>query len=332
MKKVKEVGKIDIVKDVEKKNPTERYIIFTEIIRGRNLNYSESIGNFSILKKCNTLGKNFVFCSKNALGYNISEIMSDEFGFPIVVAKKNEKENSKAVAQFDKDCTIKDSFELDHRGYMKTEKGSNGTKRTSTIIVSDAIGILSYNGISSFCSNAGITNRTPGENPNIYNTEDFNDYMELTVIIDLLRAGVDENDNITLSANERIHRVNSFLDTMTILRRTVKKNTSNLAPWFVIGGNYKFGNPLFRDRVKIQSINNTGGCEDDYKFTIDSELVNFSLKNSPAKFSYKETTFVGSSPCSLGIENIDVPDSNKMDVWDFFTYMKTIVENYYTNI
>ncbi len=222
-------------------------LTMTMIFEAESANYGEGIGNVATLKKLSRgNGNQYTYISRQAIRYNIVEQLGEE-------KAKVEASGSgdKKVIQFSADSTISDYPEIDFFGYLKTEKGSSGKKRSAIVRLSNAVSTESFKGDLDFLTNKGLADRL-NENMNIAQAEIHKSYYVYTLAIDLEQVGIDKNYEIELSKDEKVRRVNKLLDTIAFLYRDIRGRRENLSPLFVIGGVYDIKNPIFENLVKIK--------------------------------------------------------------------------------
>ena len=223
-------------------------LTMTIVFEAESANYGEGIGNVATLKKLSRgNGNQYTYISRQAIRYNIVEQLGEE-------KAKVEASGSgdKKVIQFSADSTIADYPELDFFGYLKTEKGSNGKKRSAIVRLSNAVSTESFKGDLDFLTNKGLADRL-NKDMNIAQAEIHKSYYVYTLAIDLEQIGKDENYEIELSKDEKIRRVEKLLDTIAFLYRDIRGRRENLSPLFVIGGVYNIKNPIFENLVKVKN-------------------------------------------------------------------------------
>lgn len=220
----------------------------TIIVEAGSLNFGEGFGNISELKKFNRAdGNMYTFASRQALRYDIVRLGNEWFGWNLDVVSK-----AKGTVQFKDEATISDSVEMDLFGYLKT--GKQSVKRSAVVRLSHAISLEPYNGDMEFLNNMGLASRLQGKDsdPNLANLENHISLYSYTITIDLDQVGVDPNDKIELSAEQKFERVQQFLEIVKLLSRNIRGRQENLSPLFIIGGVYPGANPLFQGRVKLK--------------------------------------------------------------------------------
>lgn len=223
-------------------------LTMTMVFEAESANYGEGIGNVAALKKLSRgNGNQYTYISRQAIRYNIVEQLGEE-------KAKVEASGSgdKKVIQFSADSTIADYPELDFFGYLKTEKGSSGKKRSAIVRLSNAVSTESFKGDLDFLTNKGLADRI-NENMNIAQAEIHKSYYVYTVAIDLEQIGIDKNYEIELSKEEKAKRVEKLLDTIAFLYRDIRGRRENLSPLFAIGGVYDIKNPIFENLVKVKN-------------------------------------------------------------------------------
>jgi len=219
------------------------------IMEAESANYGESVGNVASLKKvARGNGEQYTYISRQAIRYNIME----QFGGDVTPVKA-EGGGEKKVIQFHPDATIKDYPEIDFFGYMKTEKGSSGRKRSAKVRLSNAISLETFKGDLEFLTNKGLADRL-NENMNIAQAEIHKSYYRYTITADLDQIGIDEEYQIEISAQEKADRVCKLLDTLALLYRDIRGRREDLKPLFAIGGVYDMKNPIFQNVLEVKDL------------------------------------------------------------------------------
>ena len=223
-------------------------LTMTIVFEAESANYGEGIGNVSTLKKLTRgNGDQYTYISRQAIRYNIVE----QLGEPLAQVESSGS-GDKTVVQFSADSTIKDYPEIDFFGYLKTEKKTNGRKRSAVVRLSNAVSTESFKGDLDFLTNKGLADRLERD-MNIAQAEIHKSYYVYTIAIDLDQIGIDKNYDIELSKEEKARRVEKLLDTVAFLYRDIRGRRENLSPLFVIGGVYDIKNPIFENLVKIEN-------------------------------------------------------------------------------
>ncbi len=222
-------------------------LTLTMVFEAESANYGEGIGNVSALKKLSRgNGDQYTYISRQAIRYNIIEQLGEA-----VAAVENVGSGEKTVTQFSPSATIKDYPELDFFGYLKTEKGSTGKKRSAKVRLSNAVSTETFKGDLDFLTNKGLADRI-NSNMNIAQAEIHKSYYVYTVAADLEKIGIDENDDIALDNKEKSRRVQKLLDTLAFLYRDIRGRRENLSPLFAVGGVYDIKNPIFENCVTVK--------------------------------------------------------------------------------
>ena len=222
-------------------------LTMTMIFEAESANYGEGVGNIAALKKLSRgNGNQYTYISRQAMRYNMVEQLGEEKASVEAMGSGEKK-----VIQFSPEATIKDYPELDFFGYLKTEKGTGGKKRSAIVRLSNAVSTETFKGDLDFLTNKGLADRL-NENMNIAQAEIHKSYYVYTITIDLDQIGIDKNDNIELPKEEKSRRVEKLLDTISFLYRDIRGRRENLAPLFVIGGVYDIKNPIFENLVKVK--------------------------------------------------------------------------------
>lgn len=247
--------------------------------KATSLNYGESIGNISVLKKI-TLGDNIQlsYASDKALKYEIRKQGNERFGWRLLDEKlkeyvrKNTSGGTLDVDAFGKEL-IKDYEEFDlfgglftkpvveEGGRKKAVKLSKGdaVKRVSVAKVSYAFSVSPFKSDMDFMNNIDAYNRyiqyveDRGEQA-IVNSEQHTSHYVYTLTVDLDRVGVWEKEDWTreevLKAEDKAKRVVELLEVIRTLSRQIRGRWENLSPVFVIGGVFSVKNPFFLGGVK----------------------------------------------------------------------------------
>lgn len=223
-------------------------LTITMVFQAESANYGESVGNVASLKKmARGQGDQYTYISRQALRYNIIEQLGEDLA-PV----KAEGSGEKKVVQFSEDATIDKYPEVDFFGYLKTEKGSGGKKRSAKVRLSNAISLETYKGDLDFLTNKGQADKIK-ENMNIAQAEIHRSYYRYTVTADLEQIGEDEVYGISLEPQERARRVKRLLDTLAFLYRDIRGRREDLKPLFAIGGVYDIKNPVFQNVVNVKN-------------------------------------------------------------------------------
>jgi CRISPR-associated protein Cst2 len=302
-------------------------LTFTSVFKAMSLNYGESLGNISELKKINSGDNTYTYMSRQAIRYELFKALTEQFKMDNKKAVPLDK--SKGVTQFKPDVNIKDYAEADLFGYMKTIKGGKSLTRSAVVRITPAVALEPFLNDIEFGTNKNFADRI-NEDPDIFQFEHQSSLYSYTITIDLDRIGKDENDNTEIKATEKYERIKSVLDSVQILSREIKGRTENLNPLFVIGGVYDLKNPFFLNRIKIEWDKNQKAYvlnKNLLKSVLDLE---FSLNKTMYKIG--ENTKLGLISGFWGNENelnsLMEKDENK-NITNFFNYLKEEVKKYY---
>lgn len=217
------------------------------IFEAESANYGESVGNVASLKKMSRdKGDQYTYISRQAIRYNIGEQMGEDNA-----SVKAEGSGDKKVIQFAEEATIDRYPEIDFFGYLKTEKGTGGKKRSAKVRLSNAISLETFKGDLDFLTNKGLADRL-GEDMNIAQAEIHRSYYRYTIVADLEQIGIDEVYNIEISQEEKSRRVMKLLDTIAFLYRDIRGRREDLKPIFAIGGVYDIKNPIFQNVLDVK--------------------------------------------------------------------------------
>lgn len=288
----------------------------TLVFKAASLNYGEGIGNISELKKLTRGdGSVYTFASRQALRYDIVRLGNKMFDWNLEVVDK-----SKGTVQFKEELTIEDSEEMDLFGYMKTAKNDGSSVRSAAVRLSNAISLEEYKSDMEFLNNKGLADRI-GEFPNLANIEQHLSYYTYTITIDLEKVGVDNEVEIT--NEEKVRRVNQLLDVIKVLNREIRGREENLSPVFVIGGMYNINSPFYLGRIKL-----TGK---DGEFNLDTEMLKDTSTLTIGETSIFEDTKLGMLKNTFkNDEKIEEAFNGKVsNIEEFFKNLKEEVTEYY---
>lgn len=221
-------------------------ISLSTVVEASPLNYGEGFGNVSEMKKLSRGdGNTYPFASRQSIRYDIVRLGNEWFGWNLDTVSK-----TKGTVQFKDDVTIADSVEMDLFGYLKT--GKKSLKRAAVARLSHAIALEPYTGDFEFLTNMGLAERID-DTANLANIENHLSYYTYTITIDLSHIGMDQNDSLELSNDEKYERVAQLLDIIKLLSRNIRGRQENLTPKFIIGGLYPVANPFFLGNIKMNA-------------------------------------------------------------------------------
>lgn len=280
------------------------------IFEAESANYGESVGNVTALKKISRgSGDSYSYISRQAMRYNII----NQMGVDTTPIKPD-----KEVLQFHPEATIEKYPEIDFFGYMKTVKPVK--TRSAVVRLSNAVALETFNADTEFLTNKGLLDRynetakEKKDGGNIAQSEIHKSYYAYTITIDLDKVGIDANDNIEISNEEKKNRVIKLLDTIVFLYRDIRGRRENLSPILAVGGVYSIKNPFFENRLKVK--NNRVSVE-----TIE-EIINLHEE-------VKNQTKVGLIKGIFSNDNAIEEKLNSIDMSSFFKGLKEKVEEYY---
>lgn len=285
-------------------------LTLTFIFEAESANYGEGIGNVTSLKKISRDGgRAYSYISRQAIRYNIIEQMN---------LKNTPLDLDGEVIQFHPDATIEKYAEIDLFGYMKTKKPVR--TRAAVVRLSNAIALETFNADLDFLTNKGLLDRynetaaKKKDGGNIAQSEIHKSYYSYTISVDLDKVGIDTNDDIEISNEEKAERVNKLLDILKFLYRDIKGRRENLSPIFAIGGVYDIKNPFFENRIKcynnrinIEAIENVLNLDETIKNNTTVGLIKGIFSNSE------------------DLEN----KLNTVEMSEFFKDIKSKVNSYY---
>ena len=284
------------------------------IFEAESANYGEGIGNITSLKKISRgSGNMYTYISRQAIRYNIINQMCED-RTPLSI--------DSSVIQFAPSATIKDYPEIDLFGYMKTVKKEGSKTRAAVVRLSNAVSLESYNSDLEFLTNKGLFDRYikqggEAKGGNIAQSEIHRSYYAYTITIDLEKIGIDENDKIEITNEEKAERVNALLRTVLFLHRDIKGRRENLSPIFIIGGLYDIKNPFFENCLKIDKNN----------LMIDNIKDVLKLDNE-----IKENTMCGMLGSPFSNSNDIKTELNNIDISEMFNRLNHLITDYYQSI
>jgi CRISPR-associated protein Cst2 len=278
-----------------------------------SLNYGEGVGNISELKKLTKGGEFYSYTSRQAIRYDIYRTLKESYN---IDDKEDPLTKEQQVVQFKPDANIKDYVEMDLFGYMKTKKGQGSISRPAVVRISPAISLEPMEGDVEFGTNKNFADRA-GTDPNPFQFEHHYSLYSYTVTVDLDRIGVDENDKIYLSPDEKAKRVNQLLEVLKVLTRNIKGRTESLSPIFAIGGVYDIKNPFFLNKLKVNY------SKEEKKYGIDTEILDSQLSLSFDGKPIRDYTYVGYlKGYWLNESEFNKLSKNVSDIDGFFSKLK----------
>ncbi|MCI4462867.1 MAG: type I-B CRISPR-associated protein Cas7/Cst2/DevR [Caldisericum sp.] len=288
-------------------------LTYTAIFEAMSLNYGEGVGNISELKKLTKGGEFYSYTSRQAIRYDIYRTLKESYN---IDDKEDPLTKEQQVVQFKPDANIKDYVEMDLFGYMKTKKGQGSISRPAVVRISPAISLEPMEGDVEFGTNKNFADRA-GTDPNPFQFEHHYSLYSYTVTVDLDRIGVDENDKIYLSPDEKAKRVNQLLEVLKVLTRNIKGRTESLSPIFAIGGVYDIKNPFFLNKLKVNY------SKEEKKYGIDTEILDSQLSLSFDGKPIRDYTYVGYlKGYWLNESEFNKLSKNVSDIDGFFSKLK----------
>ncbi|HLP62046.1 MAG TPA: type I-B CRISPR-associated protein Cas7/Cst2/DevR, partial [Candidatus Deferrimicrobium sp.] len=176
----------------------------TVVFEAESANYGEGIGNVTSLKKISRgNGQSYSYISRQALRYNIvNQMVEMSDGYRLTPV------NHDKVIQFAPDASVKDYFEIDLFGYMKTKKDEGAATRSAVARLSNAVSLETFNGDLDFLTNKGLFDRLTDKDKvkaganegdeeesvkggNIAQGEIHKSFYTYTLTVDLDKVGID---------------------------------------------------------------------------------------------------------------------------------------------
>ena len=215
------------------------------------------------------------------------------------------------MIQFDESATIDKYPEIDFFGYLKTEKGTGGKKRSAKVRLSNAISLEPYKGDLDFLTNKGLADRLK-EDMNIAQAEIHKSYYRYTIVADLDQIGIDEEYKIEIPNKEKARRVKKLIDTIAFLHRDIRGRREDLKPLFAIGGVYDIKNPVFQNVLDVK----------DNRIIVD-QIKGVLFDN------IAEDTYCGLVEGKFDNDNEIKAKLKPLTMPEFFNKLKSKVDDYY---
>jgi len=247
--------------------------------KASSLNYGETIGNVSVLKKLSLgNGSQITFVSDKALKYDIRRKGKEEKGWRLLDSKLkdyiegNLDGSTLNVDEFGK-ALVKDYEEFDLFGglftNLKADKKvklsyGDSVKRVCPVKVTYAFSLSEFSADMNFLNNIDAYNRyikhvEEKSEQAIANSEEHTSYYLYTLTVDLDRVGVWEKEDGTIEKvitdEVRAKRIVDLLDIIKTLNRQIKGRWENLSPVFLVGGVFSIKHPFFMEGVEAVEEN-----------------------------------------------------------------------------
>lgn len=159
-------------------------------------------------------------------------------------------------------CNPRDYIDDDLFGYMNAEKGEEGAKgsstiRTSPIRVEALLSLDKYQGDLDFGTNFMGKGKKDAQGkdiqPNIFETEIHSGIYRGTILIELDRVGCKEGFEKELTSDEKIKRVQGFIDAFQNLWTSGRQSRflADISPKFIAAAYMKTKNPVFMEAVDL---------------------------------------------------------------------------------
>ncbi|MCX6581768.1 MAG: type I-B CRISPR-associated protein Cas7/Cst2/DevR [Candidatus Aminicenantes bacterium] len=300
----------------------------TVVFEAESANYGEGIGNVTSLKKISRgNGQSYSYISRQALRYNIvNQMVEMSDGYSLTPVSHDK------VIQFAPDASVKDYFEIDLFGYMKTKAKEGAATRSAVARLSNAVSLETFNGDLDFLTNKGLFDRLTDKDKvkaganegdeeesvkggNIAQSEIHKSFYTYTLTIDLDKVGIDGigDNKIEIDNKEKYTRVSLLLKALKFLYRDIKGRRENMSPMFIVGGTYDIKNPFFMNGVKLN----------DHKLAVNrikSILDKDAIISENTIIGYVENTFDNDH---------EIKELNPVSIKMFFENIDKKVEAYY---
>ena len=326
----------------------KRFVVATMIVNGESLNYAETIGNTSELKKLlletDGVCKPYSYISSQAIGYDIRRVGKELFGWCETPVNKDGK-----TTQFDVSELTSENYteELMIGGYMITKKSSKKSKakkskkgeeteelkgniestliRKRTLRISTGISMNAYYGDTEFQTNLGLSSRIP-DNSDIVNKEIHKSLYQITFVLDLDAMSRDDNLGFVFPKEKSIRVAQQAMDIICNLYREIKGRTVSLRPLFIIGGVYKGANPIFSNNVILDTPKNN-------KVALSTEAIESVKDMGFGDYKYWDDTMIGMDFGIFGNrdEFVEKFEDKVITVPKFFNKVKEDIETAFSD-
>lgn len=205
--------------------------------------------NISSIKKIQMDdGKEYTYCSSQAVRRALREQLA-VLGYNLSEGEIAKQKKGAASTKCDPAKYIDD----DLFGFMRAD--TKTIKRTSPVRVSPLIALSPYKGDLDFGTN--YMSVKAGGTPNIFETEIHAGFYRGTVLIELDRVGEKSQGDLyemSLSAEEKIKRINSLLDAIQNLWTVGRQSRflSDVSPKLICAAVMKVKNPIFLESVQVK--------------------------------------------------------------------------------
>lgn len=297
------------------------------IFKAMSLNYGESLGNISELKKLSSGGNNYSYVSRQAIRYELYKSLSQNFGMDQDLESPLDAQQT--VVQFNPSTTATKYVEADLFGYMKTGKGKSSIIRPAVVRTTPAIALEPFLNDMEFGTNKNFADRTK-KDPDPFQFEHHLSLYTYTMTIDLDRVGRDENDGSEVDRDEKYRRIAMVLDAVQLLNREIKGRTESLNPLFAIGGVYPVKNPFFLGKLKTSISKDKTAYEICVKPL--NSVLDFTYTLNSSSQTVREKTGIGLIEGYWANEEelkALVPHLSGVTLNAFFDYLKTGLREYY---
>ncbi|MEM3172232.1 MAG: type I-B CRISPR-associated protein Cas7/Cst2/DevR [Candidatus Nitrosotenuis sp.] len=278
---------------------TSKFIVLDVVFYGNSLNYDQGSGNIQELKKITKWdGKQYTLVSRYALRYSILHHANSLFGdkWPLaddkVLSIKQQKVQSdeKNVVQpeGEPEKLVKEFPEFDLFGYMMTKGGESATTRSAVAALSHAVSLVPFNYDTHFNTNLDVAKRAnKPKNINPFTREEHYSYYVYSIVIDLNRLGIIDDDKKTavLEDDEKITRINQLVDVILTLKRQIKGEQEDLSPKILVAGLYNnMPYESFKDRIALADEYEEEITQNEEKVENGTKILRRTIKTNKPKF------------------------------------------------
>lgn len=293
----------------------ENKALTVTVITNMTSNYGEGLGNISSVQKVFRNGKIYAIRSRESLknAVMVQSGMYDDLEVDVTGATQ------KAVSE---ELNASNCRALEG-GYMNTKEQT--LKRNSSFYFTDAVACDEFVNETRFHNNLFLAETyAKAHKINLqekkgaaeaglmpYQYEYDNSLKEYSLTIDLDKIGIDPNfEGAEASAEEKIHRVNTILDTIEHLTMVVKESMDNSEPLLIFGGIGPYKTHYFENIVTVKNK----------KLEITEDLKN------RTKEPYRAGLLRGGN---FENENEIISELDPISISAFFEKLREEVEEYY---
>lgn len=261
------------------------------VFYGNSLNYDQGSGNIQELKKITKWdGKQYTLVSRYALRYSILHHANSLFEKEWPLAGEDVLGVEQDVVQPDDEPKklIEKFPEFDLFGYMMTKGGESATTRSAVAALSHAVSLVPFNYDSHFNANLDVAKRAnKPKNINPFTREEHYSYYVYSIVIDLNRVGIvdDDKKTVVLADDKKITRINQLVDVILTLKRQIKGEQEDLSPKILLAGLYNnMPYESFKDRIALADEYEEEIIQNEEKVENGTKILRRTVKTNKPKF------------------------------------------------